>query len=169
MPDMKITLLAAAALVAVPTLAVAQTTAAPQFVKMAGASDKYEIDSSNLVMTSTQDPKVRQFAQQMISDHTNSTAQIKAAAASDRVPVGAPMLNAMQRSNIAKLRAAKGAARDKMYWQQQATSHQMALQLHQGYASAGDKPALKAAAGQIVPVVQSHVDMLKSDGAMAAM
>lgn len=163
---MRITLIAAAAIVAVPTIAAAQTTAAPQFVKMAGASDKFEIDSSNLVMSS-QDPKVRQFAQQMVTDHTNSTAQIKAAAASDHVRVAPPMLNAMQKSNIAKLRAAKGTARDKLYWQQQATSHQMALQLHQGYASNGDKPALKAAAAQIVPVVQGHIDMVKADGTMA--
>jgi putative membrane protein len=141
--------------------AVAQTTAAPEFVKEAGASDKFEIDSSKLVMGS-QDPKVKQFAQQMVTDHTNSTAQIKAAAAQDGLKVPAPMLNPMQKDMIAKLKAAKGPARDQLYMQQQMQAHQMALQLHQTYAQGGDKPALKAAAAQIAPVVQNHLNMTHS-------
>ena len=138
--------------------AMAQTTMAPEFVKEAGASDKFEIDSSKLVMGS-QDPKVKQFAQQMVTDHTNSTAQIKAAAKQDGVRVPPPMLNPMQKDMIAQLKAAKGPARDQLYMQQQMQAHQMALQLHQTYAQGGDKPALKAVAAQIAPVVKGHLDM----------
>jgi putative membrane protein len=44
----------------------------------------------------------------------------------------------------------------------QIQAHQQALQLHQGYASGGDTPALRTAATNIVPVVQNHLTMLQS-------
>ena len=40
-------------------------------------------------------------------------------------------------------------------------AHEQALSLMQGYAQAGDAPPLKRVAGDIAPVVQSHIDMLK--------
>lgn len=155
---MRIIPIAVAAAMMMPAAAFAQATTAPEFVKEAGASDKFEIDSSKLVMGS-QDPKVKQFAQQMVADHTNSTKMVKAAASKDGVRVPPPMLNPMQKDMIAQLKAAKGPSRDQLYMQQQQQAHQMALQLHQTYAASGDKENLKAAAGQIAPIVQGHLQM----------
>ena len=132
----------------------------PDYLKAAGAGDLYEKQSSQLVLKTTQNPKVRTFANNMISDHTKSTAEIKAAAAKSGVKPGAPMLTPKQHDMIAQLTSAKGTARDNTYIGQQKTAHQEALATHQDYASTGDKPALKAAAAKIVPVVQSHIAML---------
>ena len=77
-----------------------------------------------------------------------------------------PKLMPMQASDIAKLRAAQGPARDKLYLQQQKTSHDMALQLQQGYAGNGTSAPLKAAAAKITPVVQEHIAMLNKMGSM---
>jgi putative membrane protein len=148
---------------AVPLPAFAQATTGADFVKMAGASDLYEMQSSKLELTS-KDPKIKQYAQQMITDHTKSTQQVKAAAAKDGVKAGPPMLMPEQKTQIAQLRAAKGSARDQMYIEQQKQSHQMALQLHQGYSQSGDKENLKATATAIAPVVQGHIDMLNGMG-----
>jgi putative membrane protein len=159
-------LMAAVAISAAP--AFAQATTAADYVAQAGAGDQFEIQSSKLVMTS-KDPKIKQFATQMVTDHTNSTKMVKAAAMKDHVKAGPPMLMPMQKDMIAQLKAAKGTERDAMYVTQQKQSHQMALQLHQGYAQSGDKDDLKAAAAQIVPVVQSHIDMLNGMSTMAGM
>jgi putative membrane protein len=161
--------LAAGAVLLLPAAAFAQAMPAKTFVAKAGASDMYEIQSSQLVLATTQDPKVREFANSMIADHTKSTADIKAAAAQDKVKAGKPKLEPMQAANIRKLRAAKGTARDQEYWNQQKTSHQMALELHQTYSQGGDAPALKATAAQVVPVVQHHIDMLNNGGSMTGM
>ncbi|MEZ0498196.1 DUF4142 domain-containing protein [Sphingomonas sp. IW22] len=155
---------------AVPGLAVAQmtpsasapATSANTFVEKAGASDLYEKQSSQLVLESTKDAKIRQFANMMLKDHTKSTADVKAAAASDRVTLPAPKLEPAQAKMVADLRTASGAARDRMYVQQQRTAHQQALALHSGFARSGDKPALKRAAATIAPVVQHHMEMLQS-------
>ncbi|WP_174297830.1 DUF4142 domain-containing protein [Sphingomonas bacterium] len=144
-------------------------TTAPDYVKAAGAGDKFEIDSSKLVLQSTKDAQVRSFAHKMIADHTKSTAMVKVAARKDGVAVMPPMLNPMQTQMLDDIRAATGKARDAVYMQDQGTSHDASLQVQQSYASGGDKPALMATAAKIVPVVQSHIDMLNAMPKTAAM
>ena len=138
------------------------------YVMQAGASDLFEMTSSRLVLASTKDPKVRMFAQMMIKDHTTSTNEVKAAARKDKVAVMPPKLNSMQADMVAQLKAAKGADRDTLYMQQQAQSHQMALQLQQSYAANGTAPDLKMAAGMIVPVVQNHIAMVQNGGSLSS-
>lgn len=139
-----------------------------EYVMMAGASDLYERQSSQLVMQSTKNPMVRDFANMMIANHTKSTADVTAAARQARVPVMPPRLNADQTRMMVQLRAARGPARDMAYISQQKTAHDMALNLHQSYAMNGSAEPLKAAAGMIVPAVQQHIQMLQTmPGAMA--
>ena len=134
---------------------------ASTYVMKAGAGDKYEIDSSKLVMNST-NPKIRSFAQMMVSDHTKSTADVKAAAMKAGVKAAPPMLNPMQSTMIANLTKVSGTARDQMYIEQQKASHNQALALHEEYSANGTAAPLKMAASNIVPVVKSHIQMLAS-------
>ena len=142
--------------------AAAQVMTPAEYVKTAGASDLYERQSSQIVLQSTQDPKIRAFAQQMIADHAKSTADVKAAAARSRVAAPPPALMPVQQELIAELQAASGPARDATYLAQQKASHNQALDVQKAYALDGTAPALKAAAAKIVPVVQDHVAMLKT-------
>ncbi|MEH3101859.1 DUF4142 domain-containing protein [Sphingomonas adhaesiva] len=161
MKAVSIAMMAAVAGFAAP--AVAQAPATPAgYVAAAGAGDLYERQSSQLVLQTTADPKVRSFAQMMLTDHAKSTAQVKAAAARAKVPVAPPKLMPDQSKMIADLRAQSGTARDAAYVAQQKTAHQKALALHRGYADAGTSAPLKAAAAGIAPVVQHHIEMLNA-------
>lgn len=133
---------------------------ADDYVARAGASDLYERQSSQLVLKTTKNADLRKFAQEMVTDHGKSTAEVKAAAAKSGIKPKPPVLNPEQSNMVAQLTAATGPARDSLYVTQQKTAHRQALTLHQGYAESGDKPALKAVAGKIVPVVQHHIEML---------
>lgn len=154
----------AAAVIAEPVAAaVAQApTSGPAYVAKAGAGDQYEIQSSRLLLQTTHNAKLRDFANMMIRDHTNSTAKVKAATQRAGITVPPPHLDAMGTRNVAALRGAKGEARDRLYVTQQKAAHQQALALHQGYAAHGSVPALKAVAGEIAPVVQTHLTALQS-------
>jgi len=142
--------------------AAAQVMTPSEYVTTAGASDLYERISSQIVLESTKDPKVRSFAQMMIAHHTKSTVDVKAAAAKSRVKAPPPQLNPLQTELVAQLRAEAGPARDMAYLAQQKASHNQALNVQQAYAAGGTAPALKTAAGAIVPVVQQHIELLKS-------
>lgn len=154
-------LILTAALLAVPTVVAAQSAPSPAtYVMKAGASDQYEIQSSNLVKASTKNDALKQFATMMVSDHTKSTADVKAAATQSGVTPKPPMLDPMGRKNIAALKASKGPARDALYIRQQKTAHQQALALHQSFAASGSAAALKEVASTIAPTVQHHIEML---------
>jgi putative membrane protein len=133
---------------------------AANYVTKAGASDLYEQNSSKLVLASTKDPKVRSFAQMMVKDHNKTTAEVKAGAAKAGLKLKPPALDAAKSKMIGELTAAKGAARDRLYVQQQKIAHQEALALHQGYSSSGDSAPLKAVAATAVPIVEHHIEML---------
>ena len=139
--------------------AAAPAVSGKQFVAKAGASDLFERKEGTL-MSSSSNTNVASFAKQMVTDHTKSTAMVKAAAKADGIMAAPPMLDAKQKSDLAALTASKGSARDTLYITQQKLAHTDALNLMQTYASSGTATHLKDAAGQITPVVQSHIDML---------
>ncbi len=150
--------LAASVVIAAP--AMAQAVSPADYVAKAGASDLYERTSSQLVLESSKKEKVRQFAQMMVTDHTKSTAEVKAAAQQSGLTPPPPKLDAEQTRMVSQLRQATGEARDRLYITQQKTAHQKALALHQGYATSGTAVPLKAVAAKTAPVVQHHIEML---------
>lgn len=136
-------------------------TRAMPYVAMAGASDMYEIQSSQLALTKAATPAVRDFAQMMIQHHTMTTQQIMAAAQSAGMTPPPPQLMPMQAQMIQELQGLSGAEFDRAYVRQQRRAHQMALALHSTYANNGDTPQLKQVAATARPVVQQHLDRVR--------
>jgi putative membrane protein len=131
------------------------------YVGMAAASDLFEIQSSQLAQQRSQSPAVRDFAQMMVTDHTNTTRQLTAAAQAAGMGPVAPALLPMQARMIAQLRAAPAGGFDRTYLDQQVQAHQMALSLHSSYAQNGDTPQLRQVAAAATPVVQTHLDHVR--------
>lgn len=137
-------------------------TKAAQFVPMAASSDMYEIESSRLALERSQSPAIKQFAQMMIDHHTMTTQQVTEAAQSSGITPPPPALLPPHRAMLDKLQPAQGRDFDRMYLDQQRTAHRQALALHQTYSRRGDKEPLRQAATQAVPIVQRHIDQLKT-------
>jgi putative membrane protein len=93
----------------------------------------------------------------LITHHTQTTAALTAAAAASGLNQPAPVLMPMQRQMIDALQGASVGSFDQLYFRQQVPAHEMALALHQNYASNGDAAPLRAAATSAVPVVQQHL------------
>jgi len=99
----------------------------------------------------------------LVTDHTQSTQMLMAAAQSARVNPPPPALLPQHQTLLDQLRAAgSGPSFDMAFQQIQIQAHQQALMLHQNYAQSGDVPALRSTAGQIVPVIQRHLAMAQS-------
>jgi putative membrane protein len=129
--------------------------AAPAFVAMAASSDMFEIESSRMALQRSRMPMTRMHAEMMIRDHSNTTAQLKAAATS--VGLGVPMQ--MLPMHVAMLNQLSRASNfDATYRSQQIMSHRQALALHDNYARRGDSPPLRGVAAAAVPVVRGHLD-----------
>lgn len=132
---------------------------APQeFVSQAAASDMFEIETSRVAANQAQDPKVKQFAQMLVADHTKSTNELKTIAASLQPAVTvAPTLRADMQSKLDALKSAEGAEFDRLYMSQQIPAHQEALTLHRSFADAGQEQQLKTFASKTADVVQKHL------------
>jgi putative membrane protein len=140
----------------------ATPNAAMPYVAMAGSSDLYEIESSRLALQRAPSPAVKQFAQMMIDHHTMTTQQVTQAATAAGLTPPPPTLLPPHRELVDRLQPLNEAAFERMYLQQQRTAHRMALALHQNYASNGDTAQLRQVAATAVPVVQGHIDQLRS-------
>jgi putative membrane protein len=136
---------------------------APGYMAQAASSDQFEIQSGQLALQASQNPGVRQFANMIITDHQRSTQMVAAAAVSAHLTPPPPTMLPPQQAMLDQLRAAgTGYSFDQAFQQAQIQAHQSALALHQNYASGGDVPALRNVAGQIVPIVQMHLQAAQS-------
>jgi putative membrane protein len=129
--------------------------AAPAFVAMAASSDMYEIESSRMALQRARVPMNRMHAEMMIRDHTNTTAQLSAAARSAGIGLPTQMLP-MHSAMITQLMSSSNF--DATYRDQQIMSHRQALALHDNYARRGDVPQLRGVAAAAVPIVRGHLD-----------
>ena len=155
---------------AAPTASSEQAAATPgavaspgqDFANTAAASDAFEIQSSQLAAEKASSAKVKNFAEQMIKAHTESTAKLKSAAAAATPAITpVPQLSPAQQQALASLQSKSGAEFDKAYIQAQAEAHQMTLERLRAYSTTGDVPSLKAFATEMVPIVTAHLNMAK--------
>lgn len=137
------------------------TPAAPAFLMLAGGGDLYEIESSRLVLQTTQNADLRRFAQMMVDHHTKTMEDASAAALRAGVAPPAPMLDAPKTAMLESLAKFEGVERDRLYLSQQMMAHSEALGLMKTYADSGETPELKAAAQATLPIIQGHIAALE--------
>lgn len=143
--------------------AVTPTPTGQEFADKAAKSDAFEIASAKLAEENAASSEIKSFAAMMIKDHTASTAKIKAAAAkASPVIKPDPVLSDDLNGKLSDLKVLKGADFDKKYAEQQIDAHQSALSLMRLYSDRGDVASLKAAAGAIMPKVETHLEKIKA-------
>lgn len=133
-------------------------TQADAYIAAAGRSDLYEINSSQIALQKSQDPKIRKFADMLIKHHQMTTAATIKAAQKAGLSPPPPALDAGATASIGELQNASASDFDRLYLAQQVPAHQAALDLHQSYASGGDQAPLRVSAKAAVPIVQRHLD-----------
>lgn len=134
----------------------AAAASSPTYVRMAGSSDMYEKESSQFMLSSAQNADVRRFAEMMVGDHANTTAQLLATARQSGITAD-PKLISKHEQMLRQLRRVSDTAREKTYMRQQVMAHEQALALHQAYAARGDNAALRQVATAATPIVQAHL------------
>lgn len=131
--------------------------AAPDFVAKAAASDMFEVEAAKLAQTKAKNPGVKKFADEMVTAHTKSTADLKKAIADSGQTLALPTaLPKDLQDKLSDLGKAKNF--DKAYMDNQVDAHQAALDVLQRYAQDGDVPVIKAFAAATAPTVQQHLE-----------
>lgn len=132
------------------------------FANTAASSDAFEIATSQLALTASQDAKIKKFAEQMVTAHTESTGKLKAAAVGLTPAVTPdPTLTPEQQGKLDMLRTKTGKDFDDAYADIQEDAHEKALAALKDYAATGAVPAFKSFANEMVPKVTAHLNMAK--------
>lgn len=141
----------------------AGTTTAEVYVANAAMGDMYEIESSRLALEQSQSSEVREFAQQMINDHTATTTRIKSIVTDANLGLTPPtQLDSRRAGMLNQLKNVSATEFDTAYLNQQTTAHREALQLHTSFAEGGDNEQLRAFAEETAPKIQRHLDMVEN-------
>ena len=134
------------------------TPSTPDFVNAAAATDMFEIQAAKIAGKRSTNADVKAFAAMMIHDHTQSTANLKAAIKASGASVTLPSdLPGDKKAKLDALTAAAPADFDKAYMDSQVAAHQDALGVMQAYGANGDTPQIKDFAGTTASVVQAHL------------
>lgn len=132
---------------------------ATAFVQNAARSDMYEIQAANMALQRSQNAQIKDFAQMMVKDHTQTSQKLMST-----LPAGmmAPKdLDKRRQGMLDNLKNSAPGEFDKRYVAQQIAAHQEAVTLMRGYGDRGDNPQLKQLAAATAPKVEQHLQLAK--------
>ncbi|MGF6756671.1 putative membrane protein [Paraburkholderia sp. GAS42] len=132
-----------------------------QFVQDASQAGATEMAASKLALKNSSDPQVKQFATQMIADHSKLARNLDVVVAKKGLKAPPSADSAV----VGKLQGLKGADFDQAYVADVAVSgHQKAVELFQKESESGTDQQLKAAATKALPMIQHHLAMAQQLG-----
>ena len=142
------------------TLGIAPTTA--DFVKEAATSDMTEIAAAKIALEKGNAAE-QSFANQMVTDHTKTSSELKELVSSGAVKATLPTaLDSSSQKKIDKLKNTKPENFASEYDPMQVSAHKDAVSLFERYAKGGDNPKLKDWAGKTLPHLQHHLEMAQA-------
>jgi putative membrane protein len=139
-----------------------QRISSEDFAKKVVVSDKMEIQSSQLALSRNPDSDTKPFAEKMVKDHQETSAELKAMVDGGKVKATLPTaLDAEHQKQLDELKAKSGKDFDSAYDHMQMQAHEEAVALFEQYARDGDNPDLKAWAAKTLPHLKEHLAMAK--------
>lgn len=136
----------------------AAAVTAHNFVRGTTAANRFEVHSSQLALTRSLSPRVRQFARLMIRDHRQADRQLTATAR--KVGLGTPDgLDARHARSLGMLRNARGPEFERAYIDSQVDAHLRLVSLHRDYLRDARHPQVRRVAERWLPVFQEHLRM----------
>lgn len=129
------------------------------FMNKAAIGGMMEVDLGKIAMKST-NPKVKAFAEQMVTDHTKANNELKALAVKTKIllPEAYP---ADEKAHIDMMKSMTGAAFDKHYIDMMVTDHDKTIALFNTGAVSQDKD-VSSFAKNTLPVIKGHFEKAKT-------
>lgn len=128
------------------------------FVRSTTAANRFEVQSSQLALTRSVSPRVRQFAHLMIRDHSRADRQLTATAR--RVGIRTPDgIDAWHLRLLGTVRRARGPEFQRAYIDTQVDAHLRLVSLHRNYLRNARNSQVRRVAERWLPVFQEHLRM----------
>ena len=128
------------------------------FIKEAATSDMLEIEAAKIAQQKGNADE-KKFAEQMITDHTKTSSELKGMVPAEMTSAIPPSLDDSSQKKLDKLRDAKPDDFASDYDPMQVSAHKDAVSLFERYAQGGENAKLKDWAGKTLPALQHHLQM----------
>jgi putative membrane protein len=132
-----------------------------QFVDFAAQTDMVEANLGRLAQTAASSQPVKDYAQMLVTDHTNDFNQLYDVAHQTSLNRPDAIDADLDKKMIDPFQKLQGAAFDHHYVQEMIAGHTKAIAIYKKEAADAQNPALKSYAEQTLPVLQKHLDGAK--------
>lgn len=136
------------------------TSADATFMKKLAEGNLAEVDAGRLARQKSDNQSIKDFAEEMVKDHSKNSSELKSLAASHGVEVPTT-IDSEHASQSAKLGKASGKDFDSEYVKAQVRDHEKTVALLQQEIHGGQNSAVKDFAQKTLPVVNHHLAMAK--------
>ena len=136
------------------------TSADAAFMKKLAIGNLAEVDAGRLASQKSDNQGIKDFAQEMVKDHSKNGNELKTLAASQGVEVPTT-IDSEHAAQSAKLGKANGKDFDSQYVRAQVRDHEKTVALLQQEIHSGKDSAVKDFAQKTLPVVNHHLAMAK--------
>ena len=128
------------------------------FMMKAAQSDIAEIQGGQVAKEKASSDAVRKFADQMVTDHTKTSGQMKTMAASRSVALPSTP-SAKDERDLKKMSTLSGTDFDRAYMASQVRAHRDAVALFRKESKSGKDAELKSFAANTLPALEGHLKM----------
>lgn len=156
MPRLLLALLAGAALSAQAQ----QGPSDPQIAQIVVTANQVDVDAGKLASSRTRSKEVKQFAQQMVTDHTKANQKLGDIAR--KLDISVPDEAALTDKVKKMILEWRDESFDKSYVNNQVDAHEKAVELFKKEAASSDKAELKAFASETLPTLEHHLEQAKA-------
>ena len=132
-----------------------------QFLKNAAQGGRAEVELGQLAVQKAADPKVKEFGQRMIGDHTKANDDLKSLATAKGLTLPSD-LSAPDRAAKASLSKLSGSQFDSAYMRLMVKDHKHDVAEFRKEAYDAYDPDVKTFAGQYLPTLESHLQQAQS-------
>lgn len=132
-----------------------------EFAVEAANGGMAEVALSKIAEEKATDPKVKEFAKQMVKDHTKANDELMKIATSKNITLPAAPNEEKQKA-ASDLGAKSGSDFDKAYIEQMDKDHQKTVKLFEDSRNEVKDPELKAFIDKTLPVIKAHAEHAKS-------
>jgi putative membrane protein len=142
-----------------PTTGAASTsTGTAKFAKDAAVGGLAEVEMGRVATQKASNPRVKEFGQKMVDDHTKANSELKQAASQDGIDVPSE-LDAKEKKTLDRLSGLSGAAFDKAYMSDMVKDHKKDVAEFDKEAKSGKDSAVKKFAESALPTLREHLKM----------
>jgi putative membrane protein len=128
-----------------------------QFVTRSMNGNMFEVEAGRVALDKAQNEDVKEFAQQMVDDHTKAKENLAEAIEEQKVTMTVPAkLDSEHAAIVEKLKAAEGGEFDKLYVAEMKKAHEKTLSLLTSYSQNGKDGPLKEFATDTLDTVKEH-------------